>query len=291
MLTRFGKILTYMIFCLICSASLLSKIQAKASAEKILNNMTYFTQSPDVPKLSLIDGSRTAYYGRLHVSLNLEGRYVFGDFNRDGLQDAAAVIFENEGGNLDDYSLAFLINDGTKLVHTRSAPLDFWAIINSVREHAGKVVVDMLVHQDGDCNAGPTKRVKKVFDYLELSPDTRVPVAQAQDAPSETDLRYADRNQEIQDIYNTHIPEKIRKIFDRSGPFITRKFMVIELTSAHSRGFEAVFIFEGSSHPFRARFAVIGHECVLRHMAEWPETLDESFLDETHSLAYERFWL
>ena len=138
--------------------------------------MAYFTGSCDVPKLTLIDGFRTAWYGRLHVSLNYEGHSVFGDFNRDGLRDAAVVIFENEGGNLDDYSLAFLINDGTKLVHKRSVHLDFWAIINSVREHAGKVVVDMFVHQEGDCNAGPTKRVKRVFDYLEFGPDTLVPV-------------------------------------------------------------------------------------------------------------------
>ena len=198
MLTRFLKIGTGVVFCLICCTILLSKVQSKASAEKLLGNTTYFTGSSDVLKLTLIDGSRTAYYGRLHGSLNVEGHVCFGDFNRDGLRDAAVVIFENEGGNLDDYSLAFLINDGARLIHKKSVHLNFWAIINSVREHRGKVVVDLFVHQEGDCNAGPTKRVKQFFDYLELGPDTLVPVVQRLErAPSEADLRYVDRNQEI----------------------------------------------------------------------------------------------
>lgn len=185
MLMRVGKIRTCIVFFLIWCAFLLSKAQSKASAEKLLGDMTYLTSSPDVPRLTFIDGSRTASYGRLHVSLNIEGHFCFGDFNRDGLQDAAVVIFENEGGNLDDYSLAFLIHDGTRFVHARSVHLGFWSVINSVRERAGKVVVDLFVHQEGDCNAGPTKRVKKVFDYRELGPDPLVPVAQAKNAPSE----------------------------------------------------------------------------------------------------------
>jgi hypothetical protein len=200
MLTRFGKAGTRTVLFLICCALLLSRAQSKASAEKLLGNMTYWTGTPDVPRLTLIDGSRTASYGRLHVSLHLEGHFCFGDFNRDGLQDAAVVIFDNEGGNLDDYSLAFLIHDGAKFVHRRSVHLGFWSIINSVRAHAGKVVVDMFVHQEGDCNAGPTKRVQKIFDYLELGPDTLVHIVQAEGASSEADLRYVDGDQEAQDI-------------------------------------------------------------------------------------------
>ncbi len=255
--------------------------------------MTYFTGSCDVPKLALIDGSRTAYYGRLHVSLDYEGHYALGDFNRDGLKDAAVVIFENEGGNLDDYSLAFLINDGTKLVHQKSVHLDFWAVINSVREREGKVIVDLFVHQEGDCNAGPTKRVKKSFDYRDLGPDTLVPVVQKSEwAPSEADLRYVDRNQEIQDICDTGIPARIRKTFDRQDDAIfAQKFMVVEMVPIDSGSFQAVILFEGIPHSFWAGFLTIKNEYVLRDIEELPNPLGEMFLDETRSLAYERFWM
>ena len=292
MLTRFWKIGAGVIFCLICCAILLSKAQSKASAEKLVGNTTYFTGSSDVPKLTLINGSRTAYYGRLHVSLNVEGHFCFGDFNRDGLRDAAIVIFENEGGNLDGYSLAFLINDGTRLIHKKSVHLDFWAVINSVRERSGKVVVDMFVHQEGDCNAGPTKRVKRVFDYQKLGPGTLVPIVQRSEwAPSEADLRYVSRNQEMQDILDTHIPERLRKTFDRqANALFARKFMVIEMVPVDPGGFQAVILFDGVPQPFRVRFVTLKNEYILRGMEELLVPIGEMFLDETQSLAYERFW-
>ena len=63
---------------------------------------------------------------------------------------------ENYRINTGKQELAFLINDGTKLVHKASLSLDVWAEVNSVTEKDGKVIVDMYVHQEGDCNAGPT---------------------------------------------------------------------------------------------------------------------------------------
>lgn len=274
------------------SAALPSESQARVSEKRFLGNLAYYTGSGDVPKLTLIDGSRTAYYGRCSVSLNLEGHYVFGDFNRDGLRDAAVVIFMNEGGNLDDYSLAFLINDGTKLVHRNSVHLDFWAIINYIWQRDGKVFVDLFVHQEGDCNAGPTKRVKWAFDHLKLDHETLVSDQKGEGAPAEADLRYVDRNQEIQEILDTRIPTRIRKTFDRvSNHFFAKKFMVIEIAPIDSRGFQAVILFEGIPHPFRAQFVTIKKQYVLRGMEELLVPIGEMFLDEVQSLAYERFWV
>ena len=39
-----------------------------------------------------------------------------------------------------------------------------------MRERQGAVVIDMLTHQQGDCMAGPTKRVTRVIDYLKPDP-------------------------------------------------------------------------------------------------------------------------
>ncbi|MBF0123597.1 MAG: hypothetical protein HQL21_09400 [Candidatus Omnitrophica bacterium] len=124
--------------------------------------MTYFVSQPlFADRAVLVNGD----YEERFLSVHYEDKYVYGDFNHDGLKDAAVIIFENYGGNADYYQLAFLINDGKELVHRASYGLDTWAIINSVREKNGKVVVDMYVHQDGDCNAGPSKRVRNVYEY------------------------------------------------------------------------------------------------------------------------------
>ena len=77
------------------------------------------------------------------------------------------VISENNGGSAQLYTIAFLINDEKALMHKASGPLGDRAIINSIKTRNGKVLVDMFVHQDGDSMAGPTKHVKRIFEYRE----------------------------------------------------------------------------------------------------------------------------
>ena len=133
-------------------------------AAKIFGNMTYLVgNNHQADAVTLINGQ---YIKRNVWDIYYDDRYVYGDFNHDGLKDAAAIIVINYGGgNVNLYTLAFLINDGHKLVHRASYYLDNWAIINSLRVKNDKVVVDMYVHQKGDCNAGPSKRVRNVYTY------------------------------------------------------------------------------------------------------------------------------
>ena len=134
-------------------------------AARLFGNMPYFVSQsfyePRVQNVRLVDGK----FQKRYLDVYYDNRYVYGDFNHDGLKDAAVIIWENFGGNADYYELAFLINDGKELVHRSSKYLDTWAIVNSVREKDGKVIVDMYVHQEGDCNAGPSKRVRNVYEY------------------------------------------------------------------------------------------------------------------------------
>ena len=135
--------------------------------------MAYMTDSPYFSEeVSLVNGCyewNRESEDNVFLSYNLQytGQYVYGDFNYDGLKDAAVIIIENSGGNADWRTLAFLINDGKKFVHQASGLLDDRAIVNSIRQKNGKVLVDMFVHQDGDCMAGPTNHVKGAFDYSE----------------------------------------------------------------------------------------------------------------------------
>ncbi|MBI3322585.1 MAG: hypothetical protein HYZ94_02775 [Candidatus Omnitrophica bacterium] len=157
---------------LACAVVLLEHQSKAAAANMLFGNMTYMTDSPYiVKKVTLVDGHCVTWNGRLHHSMHYEGRYVYGDFDRDGLKDAAVVVTQSEGGTGHFRELAFLINDGRHLVHRVSHSLGDRAIINSLKECGGKVVIDMFVHGEHDCMAGPTKRVKNVYDYLNPDPD------------------------------------------------------------------------------------------------------------------------
>lgn len=148
---------------------------ASVKAAEILGNISYFVGNEYVSqKVTLVNG----VYKEPYVEVLYDSWYVYGDFNDDGLKDAAAIFVENYGGNADWYTLAFLINDGKRFAHKASRPLDDRAIINSLKENKGKVIIDMFVHQEGDCMAGPTKRVKNVYEYT--SPDRWIERAMAQ---------------------------------------------------------------------------------------------------------------
>ncbi len=152
--------------CFVLFAVFLFGCQSTA-ARRLFGNMTYFTDAPYIAeKATLVNGRCGLQNGLLHYYLYYEGHYVYGDFNHDGFKDAAVVISGGEGATQDFRSLAFLINDGTgQLIHRRSAGLGECAIIKSIKERNGQVIIDMFVHQKDDCHAGPTKRVEYLYLY------------------------------------------------------------------------------------------------------------------------------
>jgi hypothetical protein len=136
-----------------CQADALNKIFAN-TAYMIGNE--YLAE-----RAQLVDGEHEEPY----LYVYYEDKYVLGDFNSDGLKDAAVIIAESGGGSGYYRNLAFLINDGKNFVHKASYCLGDRVIIKSLKERKGKVVIDMLVHAEGDCMAGPTKREKNVYEY------------------------------------------------------------------------------------------------------------------------------
>lgn len=153
-----------LIICFTVSILLCGCARDKQTA-MLFGNMTYSVDQvfyePRIQNVTLVDGKSQ----KLYLDVFYDNQYVYGDFNHDGLKDAAVIIWENFGGNADYYELASLINDGKKLVHRATRGLGVWTIVNSVRERKGRVIVDMYVHQEGDCNAGPSKRVRNVYEY------------------------------------------------------------------------------------------------------------------------------
>ena len=201
--------------------------------------------------------------------------------------------------------LAFLINERGALVHRASRVLDDSAIINSMREKQGKVLIDMFVHQEGDCRAGPTKRVRNLYAYH--SPDRWGDI---QESPYQR--IYADGLRAFQKIYATSIPAHIRHTFDRTqlhtscfrnrcaflvdegrrvGIF-TKKFIVVYLGAGDSGGISATLVFEGTLVPFLLEMDEFGDgRYELRHMTELPGLLGEGFVRQLHNPAYRRYWL
>lgn len=168
---RRSAIIVGAIFFLISAMSFLMGRRSKAVADTIFGNMTYLTNSPYFSEEVTLTGGRYDWnYSSeddvfVFYHLHYEGRYVYGDFNHDGLKDAAVIMAESSGGTAEWYSVAFLINDGKKFIHRASGLLGDRAIVNSIQQENGKVLVDMFVHQDGDCMADPTNHVKGIFDY------------------------------------------------------------------------------------------------------------------------------
>ena len=165
-----------MCYCLLNALFLYGR-QATA-AHQLFGNMTYVTQSPYIAvTVTLVDGTYEWSHESIdHVFLSYRfqynDRYVYGDFNHDGLTDAAVIITENEGGSGEFRALAFLINENGHLVHRASHGLGDRVIIKGLKERHGDVVVDMLDHGEHDCLAGPTQRVRNVYTYASAEQKT-----------------------------------------------------------------------------------------------------------------------
>ncbi len=152
----------YIIFCFLLLSAFAAECRSE-DMEKIFGNIEYVVHyGPYEERVKLTDGK---YEAPGYIYIYYQGKYVFGDFNGDGFQDAAALFSESGGGSGTFYRLAFLINDGSRLIHKDTRYLGDRVVIYSLKEQQGKVVIDMLTHAKGDCMAGPTKRVKNVYKY------------------------------------------------------------------------------------------------------------------------------
>lgn len=163
--------------CILMSLVVVLGFQSKAAADKLFGNMAYLTTYPDWRRtVTLVDGQyswseRSSDGAFWSYGLYYEGHSVYGDFNRDGLKDAAVILSEGEDGTGDFRALAFLIHDGRQLVHRASYGLGDRARIKSLIVSDHRVIVDAYVHGPHDCMAWPTKRVRNVYDYLQPDRD------------------------------------------------------------------------------------------------------------------------
>ena len=135
----------------------------KRQAAKVFGNMTYYVGNEwSAEPVTLINRA----YHSLSLNIFYDDRFVWGDFNHDGLKDAAVILEKNSGGSAYSLTLNFLINDGKKLIHKASRRLDDGIEINRIWQKGGKVFVDMYVHQQSDSADHPARRVKNAYEYI-----------------------------------------------------------------------------------------------------------------------------
>jgi hypothetical protein len=134
----------------------------RRQAAEIFGNMTYYRGNEHFAEpIKLIECNYTSSF----FNVFYENKFVYGDFNHDGIKDAAVITNESSGGSGDWYMLNFLINDGKNFVHRSSRQLEDAVEINRIWQKKDRVFVDMYIHKQGDCAGYPTKRVKNVYEY------------------------------------------------------------------------------------------------------------------------------
>ena len=159
---RLKQALILLLLAIFCPTVFLYKRMADDKAAKIFGNMAYHIDDALGKKdVTLVNGGHKEW----ELDVRYDGRYVYDDFNHDKSRDAAVMLIENTGGNQDWYTLAFLMNNGERLIHRATIYLDDRAIINSLRAKNGRVFIDMYVHQPDDCNGGPSKRLREWYEY------------------------------------------------------------------------------------------------------------------------------
>jgi len=135
------------------------------TADQIFANMDYMLGSEyGSQKITLVNGK----YAEPRVRyVTYSGHYVYGDFNDDGVQDAAVILIDSGGGSATWYDLVFLIKKGDKFVHKKSVYLGDRVEINSLMEKDGKVIVNMFIRDEENWAYGMMKQVKNVYEYAE----------------------------------------------------------------------------------------------------------------------------
>lgn len=152
----------YIIFHLILCSVFVPECLAH-TPDETFGNMTYMVGDEHYSvKVTLADGQ---YRDPLLCVYYEEGGYVHGDFNNDGMEDAAVVITDSGGGSANWLNLAFLINDGENLVHRSSYCLGYKPNIISLAEEHDKVVIDMMIRDESTWAEGVMKRVRNVYEY------------------------------------------------------------------------------------------------------------------------------
>ncbi|MFN8490003.1 MAG: WG repeat-containing protein [Caldilineaceae bacterium] len=127
----------------------------------VLRNAEYRTQYTASRTVKLTNGMYTEAQTGLHIELT--EFYAFGDLNKDGVDDAAAVLLAQTGQQAPAYELVAVTNQAGQTVIGGLILLGKGVKINQLAIANGEIVIDYLRPQPGDDACCPTWQVTEHY--------------------------------------------------------------------------------------------------------------------------------
>lgn len=100
-----------------------------------------------------------------YADLRLLDFFAFGDLDRDGVNDAAVLIAENDGGRA-LVSVAAVRNEDDQPRHVASSLVDDRPQVSALEIRDGRIFLDALVHGPGDAMCCPTFPVTRTLQLF-----------------------------------------------------------------------------------------------------------------------------
>ena len=134
--------------------------------EKLVALVEY--QTPTSQKtITLKDGKYENGSGADYVSATMLPQFAFGDLNGDGIEDAAVLIGENDGGSGTFVCVYAIINQSRQPVQSGAALIDDRPNIKSLSIKDGRISVGALIHGFNDVMTNPTFAVTETYQLAQ----------------------------------------------------------------------------------------------------------------------------
>ncbi len=131
-----------------------------------LQNATYLAPSYNM-SVTLSGGKYEEGSGLDFFSAVMLPEVAFGDLNTDGLEDAAILLAENQGGTGVYVSLIAVLNQDGQPMQAASAFVDDRPLINSLSIQDGAIILAATIHGPNDPMVSPTFPVSKTYQLNE----------------------------------------------------------------------------------------------------------------------------
>lgn len=150
------------------TANLTLIAQTNTLTPDILKNTIYHI--PDQGSINLTNGTYQSQIGN-SLSVTMSDRIAYGDFNGDGIKDAAVLLAVDTGGSGVFKYLAVVTATNGNPVNLDTISLGDRVIVKSLSIKNGKVQVKMLTHSPTDPLCCPSQELTQAY---QLQPKTGV---------------------------------------------------------------------------------------------------------------------
>lgn len=134
-------------------------------SEEVLRNSEFLSPLMGVP-VRLVDGKFSGEANGSPLNVSLRSGVMFGDLNRDGVNDAAFLLNEDTGGSGTFVSLVVIYSDAGQFRQAPGILINDRPIVNSLEIQNGVVVFSGFLHGPNDPMVNPTLGVTQEYSLL-----------------------------------------------------------------------------------------------------------------------------